>query len=48
VKFPVREAVITGSILEIFNKVMAFGDDMRFYGGIGCPSLLINEMDISS
>ncbi|MBF0473818.1 MAG: TldD/PmbA family protein [Nitrospirae bacterium] len=48
VRFPVRDAVITGSILDIFKRVTAIGDDMRFYGGIGCPSLLIDEMDISS
>jgi PmbA protein len=48
VKFPVREAVITGTILDIFKNITAIGCDMRFYGAIGCPSLLINEMDISS
>lgn len=48
IKYPVRDAVITGSIIEIFNNITALGDDMRFYGNIGSPSLLINEMDISS
>lgn len=46
--YPVKEAVISGNILELFNSIDAVGDDLRFYGGIGCPSLLIREMNISA
>jgi PmbA protein len=45
--YPVKEAVISGNILEIFKKVEAVGRDLRFYGDTGSPSLLIGEMDIS-
>ena len=48
VKFPVKEAVISGNILEFFDKIEAVGDDLRFYGNIGAPSLIISDMDISA
>jgi PmbA protein len=44
---PVKEAVISGTILELFRKVMLVGDDLIFYGNIGAPSLLIEGIDIS-
>jgi PmbA protein len=48
IAYPVKEAVITGNILELFQRVEAVGDDLRFYGRKGSPSLLIGEMDISA
>jgi PmbA protein len=44
---PVKEAVISGNILDFFEKVRALGDDLRFYGNLGGPSLLISDVDIS-
>jgi PmbA protein len=46
--YPVKEAVISGNILELFNRVEEIGNDLRFYGSIGSPSLLIGDMDISA
>ena len=46
--YPVKEAVISGNILEMFKKVEALGQDMEFYGKVGSPSILIGEMDISA
>ncbi len=46
-KQPVKEAIISGNILELFNKIVLIGDDLRFYGNIGSPSLLIDGIDIS-
>ncbi|MCG6551035.1 MAG: TldD/PmbA family protein [Candidatus Magnetominusculus sp. LBB02] len=47
VAYPIKEAVISGNFLDMFNDVDAVGDDLRFYGKIGSPSLLIRQMDIS-
>ncbi len=44
---PVKEAVITGNVLEVLKNVEGVGDDLKFYGRIGSPSLLIACMDIS-
>ena len=46
-KQPVKEAVISGNVLELFKKIVMIGDDLRFYGNIGSPSLLIQGIDIS-
>ena len=46
--YPVKEAVISGNILDLFSSVEAVGDDLRFYGGLGGPSLIIGEMNISA
>ena len=48
IRFPVKEAVISGNILEFFNKIAAVGDDLVFYGNMGAPSLLISDVDISA
>jgi PmbA protein len=47
IKHPVKEAVISGNILDLFKKVVMVGSDLRFYGNIGAPCLLIEEIDIS-
>ncbi|MBI5026400.1 MAG: TldD/PmbA family protein [Nitrospirae bacterium] len=46
--FPVKEAVISGNIFEMFKRVGGVGKDLRFFGRLGSPSLLIGEMDISA
>lgn len=48
IKFPVKEAVISGDILSFLGRIEAVGDDLRFYGNIGTPSLLIGPTDISA
>jgi len=48
IRFPVKEAVISGNILDFFNKVAAIGDDLIFYGNMGAPSIIISDVDISA
>jgi PmbA protein len=48
VKYPVKEAVISGNILGLFGRIEEVGDDLRFYGSVGAPSLLIPDVDISA
>lgn len=48
VQYPVKEAVISGNILDLFRKVSSVGSDLRFYGNAGSPSLLIGPTDISA
>jgi PmbA protein len=45
---PVKEAVISGNLLDFFKKVEAAGDDLRFFGNLAAPSLLIPRVDISA
>jgi len=46
--YPVKEAVMSGNVLEMFRKVEEAGKDLKFYGNMGAPSLLIGDMDISA
>jgi PmbA protein len=48
IALPVKEAVISGNILSLFENIEAVGDDMRFFGNIGSPSLLFGPTDISA
>lgn len=48
VAFPVKEALISGNLLDFFGKVSALGDDMKFYGSLGSPSLIIPDIDVSA
>jgi PmbA protein len=44
---PVNGVVLSGNILDLFAKVLAVGADLRFFGPVGSPSLLIDNMMIS-
>jgi PmbA protein len=44
----VKEAVISGNILALFEKVQAIGDDLKFFGSTGSPSILLGPIDISA
>jgi len=48
IRFPVKEAVISGNILDFFQKVAAVGNDLIFYGNMGAPSLIISDIDVSA
>jgi len=45
---PVKEAIISGNLLDFFGKIKAAGDDLRFYGNLAAPSLLIADVDVSA
>ncbi len=48
ISYPIKEAVMSGNVLELFKRIERVGGDLRFYGKVGSPSLLIGEMDISA
>lgn len=45
--YPVRGVAISGNLIELLLKVDGVGDDIRFFGRVGAPSLSLKEMDIS-
>jgi PmbA protein len=47
IRYPVKEAVISGNILDFFSGIKTVGDDLRFYGNVGGPSLVISDVDVS-
>lgn len=46
--YPVRESAISGNIYELLSRVIMAGDDLREFGDVLCPSILIDRIDISS
>lgn len=46
--YPIREAAISGNLYELFSRVAAVGTDMREFGHVLCPSLLIESIDVSA
>lgn len=46
-KHAIKESVISGNVLELFKRIVAFGKDLTFYGNIGAPTLLVEGIDIS-
>lgn len=47
ISYPVKEAAISGNILEMFSNVDAAGSDLRFRGRIGAPSMLLKPISVS-
>ncbi len=44
---PVKSIAIAGNLFKLFRNVIGVGDDLRFFGGVGSPSLLVKELLIS-
>ncbi|GFO69168.1 peptidase [Geomonas limicola] len=44
---PVKGIAIAGNLFELFNNVELVGNDLRFFGTVGSPSLRIGELDVS-
>jgi PmbA protein len=46
-KYPFKEGAVAGDLLSLFHRVVGVGSDLRFFGGVGAPSLLVEGLDIS-
>jgi PmbA protein len=45
--YPVKSIAIAGNLFQLFQKVIGVGEDFRFFGGVGSPSLLVERLEIS-
>lgn len=43
----IRGAAIAGNFLDILNRVVAVGDNIKFYGNVGSPTVIVDEMTIA-
>jgi len=41
-----RGVTIAGNIVEMLNKVERVGNDIKFYGNVGAPSVLVSEITV--
>jgi PmbA protein len=46
-KYPFKEGAVSGDLVSLFDRVVGVGSDLRFFGGVGAPSLLVEGLDIS-
>ncbi|MBS1962023.1 MAG: TldD/PmbA family protein [Bdellovibrionales bacterium] len=44
---PVKGFAVAGNVLGLFRDAKALGSDLRFFGTVGAPSLLIPELAVS-
>jgi len=44
---PVKSIAVAGNLFELFRKIIGVGKDLRFFGGVGSPSLLVEDLLIS-
>lgn len=40
------EVALSGNLWELFSKIVEVGKDLKFYGNIGSPTLLIEKLDL--
>ena len=45
---PFRGATIAGNIGALFTSIAEVGDDLRFFGSVAAPSVLVSALDLSS
>ena len=42
----VRGVTVAGNILDLWNKIVAVGGDLKFYGNVGSPSVLVKDITV--
>ncbi len=45
--YPVQGVAMAGNVLDLLQNIEQIGNDLRFYGNVGCPTLKIKEVMIS-
>ena len=45
--FAVRGVTMAGSVSDVLGRVQTVGNDFRWYGSIGCPSLFVQSLSIA-
>jgi len=44
---PVKSIAIAGNLFDLFKRVIGVGEDLRFFGGVGSPSLMVEGLEVS-
>ena len=43
---PVRGFAVAGNVLDVFKKITDIGNDIRFFGNTGAPSIRVSEISV--
>jgi PmbA protein len=44
---PVKSIAVAGNLFQLFQKIVGVGEDLRFFGAVGSPSLLVEGLEVS-
>jgi PmbA protein len=44
---PIKSIAVSGNLFDLFRGVVGVGNDLRFFGGVGSPGLLIERLEFS-
>ena len=44
---PVKGFAVAGNVLEVFRQMTDIGNDLRFFGSVGAPSIRLREISVS-
>jgi PmbA protein len=44
---PLREMTIATTLVDVLNAIRSVGSDLRFFGAVGSPSVLVGEMTVA-
>ena len=47
IDFPVKGIAVSGNIMQLFNGISVIADDLRFFGSVGSPSILFENIQVS-
>jgi PmbA protein len=47
IAYPVHEVTVAGNLRDLYQRIIAIGDDQDLRGGIRCGSLLVESMKIA-
>ena len=45
--YPIKSIAVAGNLFQLFRNVCRLGEDLRFFGRVGSPSLLVEGLEIS-
>ena len=44
---PVRGFAVAGNVIDIFRRITDVGNDLKFFGSVGAPSIRMSELSVS-
>ena len=47
IDFPVKGIAVSGNIMQLFNGISKIANDLRFFGSVGSPSILFENIQVS-
>ncbi|MCX8093410.1 MAG: metallopeptidase TldD-related protein, partial [Candidatus Goldbacteria bacterium] len=46
ITFSIKESLITGNLKNLIDKIIFIGNDLKFYGNYGSPTIIIDNIEV--